>query len=65
MNNRALSPSEQSRRAAIQERWPALTADDIEIAGDNRERLIIRIVDSYGIAWEWAERQVAEWETDN
>ncbi len=65
MDNPSLYFPEPSRQAAIQERWPDLTADDIKIAGDDRERLIIRIVDRYGIAWEWAERQVAEWETDN
>ena len=50
-------------RRDIQRRWTALTMHDLEVIAGDRERLVVRIVDRYGIAKEWAERQVAQWES--
>lgn len=49
-------------RSDIQRRWSQLTADDLDIIAGDRERLVVRIVDRYGIAKEWAEHQVVQWE---
>jgi hypothetical protein len=50
------------RNSDIAHRWPMLSPEDIERAGDDRERLMVRIVDRYGISMEWAKRQIADWE---
>jgi hypothetical protein len=49
-------------RREIQRRWSALTPGDLDVIAGDRDRLIVRIVDRYGIAEAWAERQVAQWE---
>lgn len=46
----------------IQQRWTQLTPGDLEMIAGDRERLVVRIVDRYGIAKEWAEKQVIQWE---
>ena len=51
-----------STRMDIQRRWTELTAVDLEMIAGDRERLVVRIVDRYGIAKEWAEYQVIQWE---
>ena len=48
-------------QADILRRWPALTIDDIEIAGADGGLLAVRIVERYGISWEWAYREVSDW----
>lgn len=48
-------------RAALLDRWPALTDDDLDRAGDVREFLVVRIVERYGISLEWCERHFADW----
>ena len=62
MNFPAALSSPDQRRIEIAKRWPALTNDDIAIAHDDREALIIRVVERYGISKEWAEHQVVDWE---
>lgn len=51
-----------STRMDIQRRWTEFTAVDLEMIAGDRERLVVRIVDRYGIAKEWAEHQVIQWE---
>lgn len=49
-------------RREIQQRWTQLTVGDLDIIAGDRERLVVRIVDRYGIAREWADHQVGQWE---
>mgnify|MGYP003627734486 CR=1 FL=1 len=49
-------------RRDIQRRWTQLTNGDLDMIAGDRERLVVRIVDRYGIAKEWAEHQVGQWE---
>ena len=65
MSIRAKFSSPERRRAAIAERWPALSDEDIRLAENDREHLIVRIVERYGISKEWAECHVADWEAKN
>ena len=49
-------------KGAAQAKWGELTDDEVdEIEGD-RERLIGKIQEKYGVAREEAESQVKEWE---
>lgn len=49
-------------RADIQRHWNQLTPHDLEMIDGDREQLVVRIVDRYGIAREWADHQVTQWE---
>jgi len=48
----------------VQQQWGKLTNDDLDIIAGNREELIGRIQNAYGIAHDDAARQVAQWEKD-
>ena len=42
-------------------RWSLLTAGDFEAIANDRDRLVAKIGERYGIALEQAEAQLAEW----
>ena len=44
------------------QQWGRLTDDDLDVIEGQRDVLVGRIQESYGIGREEAERQVAEWE---
>jgi uncharacterized protein YjbJ (UPF0337 family) len=46
----------------IKEQWGKLTDDDLLTIAGQREQLLARIRERYGVAVEEAERQVEEWE---
>lgn len=45
------------------QQWGRLTDDDLEVAAGNRDEMIGRVQERYGIARDEAERQVARWES--
>lgn len=45
--------------------WGKLTDDDMEVARGDRDKLVGRIQERYGIAKEDAERQVDDWGSRN
>ena len=53
--------SESAFRSAILQRWPALTLDDLEVAGRDRSLLVAFVVLRYGIGWEQAHYEVEDW----
>ncbi|MEK9660274.1 MAG: CsbD family protein [Alphaproteobacteria bacterium] len=55
---------ERATAPLIRRRWPELTDEDAAAAAADRDVLVVRIVARYGIAAEWAERQVSEWEAE-
>lgn len=48
-------------RGSVRETWGMLTDDDFERVQGNREQLVGRIQERYGIAKEEASKQVDEW----
>jgi uncharacterized protein YjbJ (UPF0337 family) len=51
----------------VRKKWGKLTDDDLDVIAGERERLVGKIQERYGIAKEEAEKQVAAWsvpETD-
>jgi uncharacterized protein YjbJ (UPF0337 family) len=44
-----------------QAQWGKLTNDDLDVVEGNREKLVGRIQESYGVARDEAERQVDDW----
>jgi uncharacterized protein YjbJ (UPF0337 family) len=52
-------------RGKVKEQWGNLTDDHIDVIAGKRDQLVGKIQESYGIARDEAERQVAEWERRN
>lgn len=48
-------------KGSVREQWGELTDDDLERIKGEREQLVGRIQERYGIAKNEAERQVDEW----
>ncbi len=48
-------------RGAAQEQWGQLTNDDLDVVEGNRDQLVGKIQQRYGVAKEEAERQVDDW----
>ena len=49
-------------KAKLKERWGKLTDDQFNLIAGKRERLLIVLQQSYGLAKDEAERQIKEWE---
>lgn len=49
-------------KGKVREKWGKLTDDDYDVIAGNRDRLVGKIQERYGIARDEAERQVSEWE---
>jgi len=45
----------------VLKQWGELTDDDLDVVAGEREKLVGRLQDRYGIAKEKAERQIDEW----
>jgi uncharacterized protein YjbJ (UPF0337 family) len=48
-------------KGEVRKKWGKLTDDDIDVIAGERERLVGKIQERYGIAKEEAEKQVAGW----
>lgn len=48
-------------KGSVRKQWGKLTDDDIDVIAGERERLVGKIQERYGIAKEEAEKQVAGW----
>lgn len=49
-------------RGSAQEQWGELTNDDLDVIEGQRDQLVGRIQERYGIEKDEARRQVDEWE---
>jgi uncharacterized protein YjbJ (UPF0337 family) len=47
----------------LKEKWGKLTDDDFDQMAGNRDQLVGKIQERYGIAKDEAERQVKDWES--
>jgi uncharacterized protein YjbJ (UPF0337 family) len=47
----------------VKTRWGKLTDDDLKVIGGERDKLVGRIQERYGIAKEQAQKEVDEWNT--
>jgi uncharacterized protein YjbJ (UPF0337 family) len=48
-------------KGSIKERWGKLTDDDLDVIAGQRDQLVGRIQERYGIAKEQASKQVEDW----
>ena len=49
-------------RGSVQEQWGKLTNDDLDVIEGQRDQLVGRLQERYGIEKDEARRQVSEWE---
>jgi uncharacterized protein YjbJ (UPF0337 family) len=48
-------------KGSVRAKWSKLTNDDLDVIAGERERLVGKIQERYGIAKEEAEKQIAGW----
>ncbi|HST09634.1 MAG TPA: CsbD family protein [Terriglobales bacterium] len=48
-------------KGSVRKQWGKLTDDDLDVIAGERERLVGKIQERYGIAKEEAEKQIANW----
>jgi uncharacterized protein YjbJ (UPF0337 family) len=61
MNSDQMEGKWKQMKGALKEKWGKLTDDDLKIIEGNRDQLVGRIQERYGIAREEALKQVQEW----
>ena len=61
MNSDQLEGKWKQAKGSIKERWGKLTDDDVSIINGQREQLIGKVQERYGLAKEEAQKQVDEW----
>ena len=61
MNWEIVSGRWSQLKGGVKARWAELTDDDVGIVDGNRERLVGKLVERYGVLEGEAERQVEEW----
>jgi uncharacterized protein YjbJ (UPF0337 family) len=62
MNKDQIAGNWKQLAGKVKEQWGKLTDDDITIVEGQRDQLVGRIQERYGIAREQAEEQVSRWE---
>jgi len=61
MNSDQFQGKWKQMKGAVKEHWGELTDDDMDIIHGQRDQLIGRIQERYGIAKEEAQKQVDDW----
>lgn len=59
MNNEQLKGKWEQLKGAVKEQWGKLTDDDIKVIGGEKDQLVGKLKERYGIAKERAEQEVA------
>jgi uncharacterized protein YjbJ (UPF0337 family) len=49
-------------KGKVKQKWGKLTDDQLDVISGNRDELVGKIQESYGIAKDQAEKEVSEWE---
>ena len=62
MNKNRLKGNWMQLKGTVKEKWGDLTDDELEQIAGNRDILLGKIQEKYGIAQEEAEKQIEEWE---
>jgi len=61
MNTEQMEGKWKEMKGALKAKWGKLTDDDLKIIEGNRDQLVGRIQERYGLAREAAQKQVQEW----
>jgi uncharacterized protein YjbJ (UPF0337 family) len=63
MNEDTLKGQWTQLKGRVREQWGKLTDDDLDRVAGNRDQLVGKIQNSYGIAKDEAEKQLKDWES--
>jgi uncharacterized protein YjbJ (UPF0337 family) len=61
MNTDQMAGKWKQMKGAVKSKWGKLTDDDLDVINGEKEKLVGRIQERYGIAREEAQLQVDEW----
>jgi len=61
MNSDQMAGKWTQMKGAVKAKWGKLTDDDLDVINGQKEQLVGRIQERYGIAKEEAQRQVDDW----
>jgi uncharacterized protein YjbJ (UPF0337 family) len=61
MNSDQMAGKWKQMKGAVKTKWGKLTDDDLDVINGQKEQLVGRIQERYGIAKEEAQRQVDDW----
>ena len=61
MNAEQMKGKWKQLKGSVKTKWGKLTDDDVEVINGQRDQLIGRIQERYGIAKDEAQRQVDQW----
>ena len=61
MNSDQLQGKWKQMKGSVKERWGKLTDEDFNVINGQRDQLIGRVQERYGIAKQEAQKQVDEW----
>ena len=65
MNNDRVEGKWKQMKGSLKSRWGKLTDDDLDVIEGQKDQLVGRIQERYGIAKEEAQKQVDEWNRVN
>jgi len=65
MNSDQLEGKWKQLKGSVKERWGKLTDQDLDVIAGQRDQLIGRIQERYGIAREVAQKQVDDWKHED
>ena len=65
MNEDTIKGNWKQFRGKVRARWGKLTNDDLGVIDGQRDQLVGKIHERFGIARDAADRQVADWEQRN
>jgi len=61
MNSDQMAGKWKQMKGAVKTKWGKLTDDDLDVIAGQKDQLVGRIQERYGIAREEAQRQVDDW----
>lgn len=61
MNSEQMAGKWKQMKGSVKTQWGKLTDDDLDVINGQKEKLVGRIQERYGIAKEEAQRQVDDW----
>lgn len=61
MNTDQMEGKWKQMKGALKQKWGKLTDDDLKIIEGNRDQLVGKVQERYGVARDEAQKQVEEW----
>lgn len=65
MNEDTIKGNWKQFKGKVKEQWGKLTDDDLDVIAGQRDQLVGKLQERFGLARDAADKQVAEWEKSN